>query len=366
MSDSDEFSSFEIEESVIIDDSESPKSSDAKNVTNRRSTTASDDRYNEISTFHQRSSTQPKNVSFGTKNYRSPVKDSSKNLTAESDAISLSSGDEEDDSQTESGSLGSEAAKSNNSLESTGSSIDETSKYKEVTKAVYDKHVAKIGEISERINQYESLLKLSSQLPDKGAKLKQLVVKLKSDLADQKNTLQNLTIKEPSELVLDFQNLSINESEKEKEPERAGELSYEDCDSVKTLFDEIKRSEKSMPNKMDLADQPRLIKGNLMPHQKQALAWMIWRENQYPRGGILGDDMGLGKTLTMISLIARHIEMRDSKSQEKRDAKQKQDESGECSVNLRWCYRRLLWHGKIDFSIHFWHLPASCWVSLQI
>lgn len=344
VSDSDEFSSFEIEESVIIDDSESPKSSDAKNVTNRRSTTASDDRNNEISTFNQRSSTQPINLSFSTRNYRSPVKDSSKNLTAESDAIILSSGDEEDDSQTESDSLGSEAAKSNNSLESTGSSIDETSKYKEVTKAVYDAHVAKIGEISERINQYESLLKLSSQLPDKGAKLKQLVVKLKSDLADQKNILQNLTIKEPSELVLDFQNLSINESEKEKEkePERAGELSYGDCDSVKSLFDEIKRSEKSMPNKMDLADQPRLIKGNLMPHQQQALAWMIWRENQYPKGGILGDDMGLGKTLTMISLIARHIEMRDSKSQEKGDAKPKQDESGECSVNLRWCCRRLL------------------------
>ena len=58
-----------------------------------------------------------------------------------------------------------------------------------------------------------------------------------------------------------------------------------------------------------------------MRHQKRALAWLQWREDQIPRGGILGeynpvinclimcvhvaDDMGLGKTLSMISLIIK-------------------------------------------------------------
>lgn len=58
-----------------------------------------------------------------------------------------------------------------------------------------------------------------------------------------------------------------------------------------------------------------------MRHQKRALAWLQWREDQTPHGGILGenksvinylimcvhvaDDMGLGKTLSMISLIIK-------------------------------------------------------------
>lgn len=280
MNDEDEFSSFEIEESVI--------------------------------------DTQKPNASIDSKNYRSPMKDSSESLTSESqsgsDAIVLSS-DDEDKCKVETDSdSDSEAAEINNSMESADSSSDEEFEYKEVTRVVYDAHVAEIGKITDRINQNENLLKLSSQLPDKGNKLKQLVAKLNSDLEDKRNILKSFKIKEPSELELDFQNLSINENEsKEVEP---NELSCDDTVSVSKLFGEIKRSEKSMPNENDLADQPQLINGNLMPHQRHALAWMIWRENQYPKGGILGDDMGLGKTLTTISLIARHIEMKRSRSVE--------------------------------------------------
>ena len=73
---------------------------------------------------------------------------------------------------------------------------------------------------------------------------------------------------------------------------------------------------------------PSGLNVELMLHQKQALAWLAWRELQTPRGGILGeltmqsyidnikviykpftaDDMGLGKTLTMISLIIKQNE----------------------------------------------------------
>ncbi|XP_037776310.1 transcription termination factor 2-like [Penaeus monodon] len=56
-------------------------------------------------------------------------------------------------------------------------------------------------------------------------------------------------------------------------------------------------------------EQPHSLKATLMPHQRRALAWLLWRERQLPPGGILADDMGLGKTLTMISLVLRHREL---------------------------------------------------------
>lgn len=68
-------------------------------------------------------------------------------------------------------------------------------------------------------------------------------------------------------------------------------------------IDHLHGSLETCPGPEQEADDPRGIKVSLMPHQKQALAWLLWRENQMPCGGILADDMGLGKTLTMIALI---------------------------------------------------------------
>lgn len=92
------------------------------------------------------------------------------------------------------------------------------------------------------------------------------------------------------------------------------------------LFEDLKEDAKT--NEMEPAEA---IRTPLLPHQKQALAWMISRENskelppfweqrndlyyntitnfsvkQRPEnvhGGILADDMGLGKTLTAIAVI---------------------------------------------------------------
>nr|XP_020013924.1 helicase-like transcription factor [Castor canadensis] len=92
------------------------------------------------------------------------------------------------------------------------------------------------------------------------------------------------------------------------------------------LFEDLKEDDKT--HEMEPAEA---IETPLLPHQKQALAWMISRENskelppfweerndlyyntitnfsekdrpENVRGGILADDMGLGKTLTAIAVI---------------------------------------------------------------
>ncbi|KAJ8030290.1 Helicase-like transcription factor [Holothuria leucospilota] len=92
------------------------------------------------------------------------------------------------------------------------------------------------------------------------------------------------------------------------------------------LFEDIKSGDKT-----SYKEPSKAILSNLYPHQKQALHWMMIRENSDDlppfweshggnfintltnfvsfkkpngvHGGILADDMGLGKTLTLISLV---------------------------------------------------------------
>uniref|UniRef100_A0A670Y5Q8 Helicase like transcription factor n=1 Tax=Pseudonaja textilis TaxID=8673 RepID=A0A670Y5Q8_PSETE len=101
-------------------------------------------------------------------------------------------------------------------------------------------------------------------------------------------------------------------------------------EQLKTEFDKLFEDLKE-DNKTCEMEAAKAVLTPLLPHQKQALAWMILRENnndlppfweernnffyntiihfaernrpENVLGGILADDMGLGKTLTMIAVI---------------------------------------------------------------
>uniref|UniRef100_A0A8C8VFB1 Transcription termination factor 2 n=1 Tax=Pelusios castaneus TaxID=367368 RepID=A0A8C8VFB1_9SAUR len=80
----------------------------------------------------------------------------------------------------------------------------------------------------------------------------------------------------------------------------------------------LHKSLESCPTEETVAEDPSGLKVPLLLHQKQALAWLLWRESQRPCGGILADDMGLGKTLTMIALILAQKRLEKGKGKEKK------------------------------------------------
>ncbi|NWR02670.1 TTF2 factor, partial [Paradoxornis webbianus] len=85
------------------------------------------------------------------------------------------------------------------------------------------------------------------------------------------------------------------------------------------IFEAINHLHKSLescPTEETTAEDPSGLKVPLLQHQKQALAWLLWRESQRPCGGILADDMGLGKTLTMIALILAQKQLKTEKRKE--------------------------------------------------
>ncbi|NXE91045.1 TTF2 factor, partial [Menura novaehollandiae] len=84
------------------------------------------------------------------------------------------------------------------------------------------------------------------------------------------------------------------------------------CEAINHLH----KSLESCPTEDTAAEDPSGLKVPLLQHQKQALAWLLWRESQRPCGGILADDMGLGKTLTMIALILAQKQLKTEKRKE--------------------------------------------------
>ncbi|XP_028656567.1 transcription termination factor 2 [Erpetoichthys calabaricus] len=123
-------------------------------------------------------------------------------------------------------------------------------------------------------------------------------------------------------------------------------------------IDKLHKSLESCPAAETQAEDPKGLKVPLLPHQKHALAWLLWRETQMPCGGILADDMGLGKTLTMIALIMCKKKKEKEESQESKQKLwiSKKDQPGSSPVNsqgsLIICPASLVHHWKKEIERH--------------
>ncbi|XP_060839686.1 transcription termination factor 2 [Rhopalosiphum padi] len=172
-------------------------------------------------------------------------------------------------------------------------------------------------------------------LPDGGYKLKKAIIKEESALKDTRIQLNNVLKKledypDDSKLLQkphlnNLKTLDINNALSKKaagniDINAMGDKALNTYHTQQTMtLDVLNSLHKSLgtcPSTNVLADDPQKLKVELMPHQKHAIAWLMWRESQKPRGGILADDMGLGKTLTMISLILKTYEAQKSQDED--------------------------------------------------
>lgn len=197
--------------------------------------------------------------------------------------------------------------------------------------------VCKMEQLQKELNKTKLLLTTGniSLLPDNGEKLRESIAMQEKQIEEIAIELENTPLTQTAKSIeeefttqeyldkfdssynSDYISSKLKSSPKVKE---LGKKAQATLDRELTLtvdrLQDLHGSLVARPTEEERANDPQGLKVKLMPHQQHALAWLMWREQQRPPGGVLADDMGLGKTLTMISLIIASIAKEKSKEDE--------------------------------------------------
>ncbi|XP_034117250.2 transcription termination factor 2 [Drosophila albomicans] len=259
--------------------------------------------------------------------------------------IEISSGSDEEES---SNNKENQSQNSNSIGASLGSStiVKEASvKSVNVSRDFYAKEMREIAALRLKKSEAEQLFeKVAHKLPDNGVQIKKRISGLQEEINKKTRYLEGCNVQreetpkkvqlpqkpqmsKPVDKELDWNDLSA--AVNLIQPTHTGTQGLATFNAQKALtvesLKDLHGSLKDCPGEDVQAEDPSGLKVQLMGHQKHALAWMAWREQQRPRGGILADDMGLGKTLTMISLVLACKNRQESDSGNKSESSDDED-----------------------------------------